>query len=134
MRFALVGNERTPPARSLKGLCPGCGSEMIAKCGTERIHHWAHRGARFCDDWWEPETEWHRNWKLSFPAEWQEVIGYSESGEKHIADVRTERGFTLELQNSHIQPEERQAREQHYGADDLGREWRASFAGLATFS
>ena len=114
MRFALVDNERTPPSPGLTGSCPACGSPMIAKCGNQRIHHWAHRGERVCDAWWEPEKEWHRNWKDNFPTAWQEVIQYDPSGEKHIADVHTEHGVTLEIQHSHIRPEERSAREAFY--------------------
>lgn len=111
MHFAIVGNERTPPSPNLTGSCPVCDREMIAKCGTVRVHHWAHRGKRVCDTWWEPETEWHRNWKNHFASDWQEVIGFDTSGEKHIADVRTPSGVSIEFQYSHLKPEERAARE-----------------------
>ena len=57
--------------------------------------HWAHRGSRFCDPWWENETEWHRSWKGQFPVNWQEVVHQAETGEKHIADVKTEVDGTL---------------------------------------
>lgn len=68
-----------------------------------------------CDSWWEPETEWHRSWKNNFPIEWQEVFMPDvQSGEKHIADVRTEHELVLEFQHSHIKPEERTAREKFY--------------------
>jgi competence protein CoiA len=47
---------------------------MIARCGSQRIHHWAHKNkSEQCDHWWENETEWHRNWKASFPVDWQEI-------------------------------------------------------------
>jgi hypothetical protein len=49
------------------------------------------------------------------PPAWQEVIGHDASGEKHIADVRTEHGLTIEFQHSHLKPEEMSAREQFYG-------------------
>lgn len=93
-----------------------CGSPTIAKCGAVRVHHWAHKGERHCDTWWEPETDWHRGWKDRFQADWQEVILRSQTGEKHISDVRTERGLTLEFQFSHLRPEERMAREKFYGS------------------
>lgn len=115
MQFALVGNQRTSPSPGLTGSCPVCGGAMIAKCGTQRVHHWAHRGERACDAWWEPETPWHRDWKSRFPADWREVIRFSQSGEKHIADVRTEHGLTIEFQHSHLKPDERAAREAFYG-------------------
>lgn len=115
MQFALVNNERTAPASGLSGSCPACGGSMIARCGQQRVHHWAHRGVRNCDSWWEPETPWHRAWKGWFPEAWQEVILHAPNGEKHIADVRTEHGVTIEFQHSHLRPQEREARERFYG-------------------
>ena len=38
-----------------------------------------------------------------------------QSGEKHIADVRTEHGLVIEFQHSHLDPLERAARERFYG-------------------
>ena len=116
MQFAIVNNQRTAPSPGLPGFCPACGGPVIAKCGEQRIHHWAHRGERDCDHWWEPETEWHRNWKNAFPEEWQEVVQRDSNGEKHIADVRTAQGLTIEFQHSHLRSEERAARENFYGA------------------
>jgi hypothetical protein len=87
---------------------------MIAKCGQVRIWHWAHKGRRSCDPWWEPETEWHRAWKNQFPVNWQEIVHRAETGEKHISDVKTDRGWVIEFQRSHITPEERRARDTFY--------------------
>ena len=87
---------------------------MIAKCGDIYTHHWAHKGRRICDRWWENETEWHRAWKDHFPTEWQEKVLLADDGEKHIADVRTEDGWTIEFQHSLIKPEERVSREEFY--------------------
>lgn len=116
MRFALVGNERLEASSELEGaLCPCCLNPVTAKCGEQRIHHWAHKSKRTCDSWWEPETEWHRAWKSNFPAEWQEFIRTDDqTGEKHIADVCTGHGLVLEFQHSAIKPEERISREQFY--------------------
>ena len=111
MRFAMIDNKRSVAAPGLSGTCPSCAREMIAKCGERRDWHWAHKGNRMCDSWWEPETDWHRAWKNHFPSEWQEVIAYDASGEKHIADVRTEMGLVLEFQHSHLNPAERTRRE-----------------------
>ncbi|WP_338692230.1 MULTISPECIES: competence protein [Bradyrhizobium] len=81
-----------------------------------RIPHWAHKAIRNCDSWIEPETEWHRAWKNKFPTEWQEFIQHDgQSGEKHIADVRTEHGLVIEFQHSHLNPLEQTARERFYG-------------------
>lgn len=115
MQFALVDNQKVKPGFGSKGLCPGCQQTVVARCGTQRVHHWAHARNRFCDSWWEPETEWHRAWKNKFPADWQEVFLPDErTGEKHIADLRTADGLVVEFQHSHITPEERASREAFY--------------------
>jgi hypothetical protein len=114
MRFALVDGNKTEATKGAKGLCPSCGSELVAKCGEVRINHWAHKGKRTCDPWWENETDWHRSWKVQFPIYWQEVIQFDENDEKHIADVKTENGWVLEFQRSYLNPEERRAREAFY--------------------
>ena len=113
MRFALLNDERIEPTKGAKGVCPCCGSELVARCGEIKVHHWAHK--KKCDDhWWENETEWHRNWKNQFPKEWQEIIQRDESGEKHIADVKTSSGWTIEFQHSPISKEERDSRDYFY--------------------
>ncbi|MCZ4410536.1 competence protein CoiA family protein [Cryomorphaceae bacterium 1068] len=115
MKYALINGEKTEAANGSRGFCPSCGSELIAKCGEVKINHWAHKGKRNCDPWWENETEWHRNWKNKFPEEWQEEIHTDpKSGEKHIADVRAKDGLVLEFQHSYIKPEEQRSREAFY--------------------
>lgn len=115
MKFALIDNIRTEAAKGGKGICPICGSELIAKCGSLKINHWAHKAIRNCDPWWENETEWHRQWKSNFPDKWQEVIMHDEqTREKHIADVRTDHGLVIEFQHSAIKPQERIDREKFY--------------------
>ncbi len=113
MKYALVNGQRREAEPDLDGVCPYCKRAMIAKCGNIRMKHWAHRGKRNCDSWWENETQWHRNWKEHFPIDWQEVV-HTERGERHIADVKTVRGWVLEFQYSHLQPEERKARDTFY--------------------
>lgn len=100
----------------MKGTCPACRGDVISKCGTKKLWHWAHAALRHCDSWWESETEWHRNWKRLFPVECQEFIQHDPAtGEKHIADVRTLRGMVIEFQNSPISPAELKSREAFYG-------------------
>lgn len=116
MKYAISDNdnkvEATPGA---KGICPGCGSQLIAKCGPVKINHWAHKGRRHCDLWWENETPWHREWKGHFPSEWQEIcLKDRDTGEKHIADVRAENGIVVEFQHSFIKQKEMNSREQFY--------------------
>lgn len=115
MKFALVDGNKVEATKGAKGLCRSCGSDLIAKCGEDRVNHWAHKGRRNCDIWWENETDWHRSWKNNFPKEWQEIIHTDEeSGEKHIADVKTDTDWVLEFQHSHIKPEERLSRNSFY--------------------
>lgn len=88
---------------------------MLAKCGTQKVWHWAHKGRLTCDPWWEPETEWHRAWKNQFPISWQEVpLRSKETGELHIADVQTPHGLVMEFQHSAIDPAELASRERFY--------------------
>ena len=115
MHFALVANNRVEASPNLKGLCPCCSQPVNAKCGSQKIWHWAHRSKTNCDNWWEPETEWHRNWKNNYPAGWQEIsLTDCRTREKHITDVRTEHNLVIEFQHSHIEPQERTAREKFY--------------------
>jgi len=114
MKFALVDGHRREAAPGLSGTCPLRGCSLIAKCGEIRVWHWAHQGSLSCDPWWETETEWHRSWKGQFPGEWQEFPHQDEQGEKHIADVKTNRGWAIEFQHSYIKPEERRSREAFY--------------------
>lgn len=115
MKFANVGSHRVEAKPGLVGVCPACSSVMIAKCGRKRVWHWAHKASPACDRWWEPETEWHRGWKSEFPVDWQEIITEDEVGERHIADIQTPNGVTIEFQHSPIPLDERHSREKHYG-------------------
>ena len=114
MKYAQSNDSRIEATPKAKGICQCCGSELVAKCGTQKIWHWAHKGKRNCDHWWENETQWHRDWKDNFPKEWQEVVHLSEDGEKHIADVKTPNGLVVEFQHSAISAEEKLSRETFY--------------------
>ena len=115
MKFADIECQRREAQPGLSAAtCPSCGAAVIAKYGDHRVWHWAHRGVRVCDPWWEPETEWHRAWKNEFPADWQEAVHFAQSGEKHVADVKTQSGMVLEFQHSFLKAEERAARESFY--------------------
>jgi len=115
MRFALIENNCAEAQPKQRGLCPRCRQPVIAKCGNKNIWHWAHPNNISCDSWKEPETEWHRNWKNNYPADWQEIVLPDEqTGEKHIADVCTIHNLVIEFQHSAIKPEERISREKFY--------------------
>ena len=116
MNYAFVSDQRVEAFPGGRGICPFCKGEVIAKCGTHRVSHWAHRRIQDCDSWAGNETDWHRAWKNKFPTECQEIIqDDGQSGEKHIADVRTPHGLVIEFQRSHLAPRERAARERFYG-------------------
>lgn len=114
MKYAIVRENKTEAFKGGRGICPNCSSELIAKCGDVMINHWAHKATHNCDTWWENETEWHRNWKNNFPKEWQEIVHFDESGEKHIADVKTNKDWVLEFQHSFINESERNSRNAFY--------------------
>ena len=115
MQYALIEGSRALPAPRAKAECPACSAPVIAKCGTRVVWHWAHAAGRHCDPWWENETDWHRTWKSQVPEAWREVVMFDDrSGEKHIADIRTDTGFVIELQHSAMTPEELRSREQFY--------------------
>ena len=114
MKFALVNEQRQESQPNLIGECPNCGKPMISRCGELRVWHWAHRGRRHCDSWWENETQWHRDWKGQFPVDWQEIGHRAKDGERHIADVKTDADWVIEFQHSYIKPEERRSREGFY--------------------
>jgi hypothetical protein len=114
MEFALVEGRRSSARKGLEGTCPRCQEPVIAKCGPMRVWHWAHRGKRNCDAWWEPETAWHRAWKDHFHKEFREVIHRAPDGEKHFADIRTAQGLIIELQHSFLKHQERISREAFY--------------------
>jgi hypothetical protein len=115
MKYALVNGDKKEPQPGLKGICESCQSDMLSKCGRVRIPHWAHKSRISCDPWWENETEWHRVWKNHFPMEWQEKIHIdSITGEKHIADIKSDNGLVIEFQHSAIQSNEIKSREAFY--------------------
>lgn len=115
MRFGVSQGSRIEAKPNARGSCPLCGIDLFAKCGKTREWHWAHKGRRTCDQWWENETPWHRNWKARFPRDWQEVLVCDASGDCHIADIRAPSGLVVEFQHSAIDLEQRKKREQFYG-------------------
>ncbi|NOT79946.1 MAG: hypothetical protein HOP07_13205 [Bacteriovoracaceae bacterium] len=115
MKFAIVDNIKSEPKKGQTGFCLSCGSLMISKCGEKKIHHWSHKGKLECDTWWENETQWHRNWKGHFPEDWQEVVHRDETtGERHIADVKTDQEWVIEFQHSFLKTDERNSRNAFY--------------------
>jgi competence CoiA-like predicted nuclease len=115
MKFALVNGDKTEAKPGLRGTCEICQSDTLAKCGTVRISHWAHKSKVTCDPWWENETEWHRAWKNRFPKDFQEIVHKDpETKEIHKADIKTANGLVIEFQRSAIKSAEMQSREAFY--------------------
>lgn len=110
MEFALKDKSRVIATQTGdRASCPACGGEVVAKCGSIVIHHWAHKVAD-CDPWSEPEGPWHRAWKaIVAPSAREVVIG------NHRADIVGNSGRVVELQHSPISPETIADREQFYG-------------------
>lgn len=115
MKFALINGDKKEAQTGLQGICINCHSEMVAKCGSVNIWHWAHKSKLSCDLWWENETPWHREWKNQFPKEYQEISHVDPATEeRHIADIKTTRGFVVEFQHSAIDLVEVKSREAFY--------------------
>ena len=118
MKFGLdkKTKERIEAKRGQVATCPCCEIDLIPKCGELKVHHWAHKRGHNCDPWWEPETEWHRDWKNKFPTGWQETVRFDPvTNEKHIADIFIPTNeLTIEFQNSPITKEELESRESFY--------------------
>ena len=116
MRYALENGIKKEATKGAKGTCLCCGAEVIAKCGKIRIAHWAHKNNEECSySMKEPKTQWHLDWQNHFPKEWQEVRCTDEqTGEIHIADIKTTNGLVVEFQHSAINSEERLSRERYH--------------------
>lgn len=114
MLFAIVEGEKVEATPKTKGICPSCDQEVFSKCGEINMWHWSHHKDESCDSWFEPETEWHKNWKLIFGKDNCE-ISIKKDGIKHIADIYTKQEIVIELQNSNIQKPVIRSRETFYG-------------------
>ena len=109
MIWAIKNNQRVLAEPKQKAICPICNAEVISKCGNIKIRHWSHKSNKDCDEWYEPESKWHIDWKNQFPKEQQEF----KMG-RHRADIRTSTRWIIELQNSTISSDNIREREQYY--------------------
>tara|TARA_R110002050_G_scaffold300768_1_gene472366 strand:- start:158 stop:850 length:693 start_codon:yes stop_codon:yes gene_type:complete len=115
MIWALVENTKIEATPKAKGVCPICRGKVYAKCGEINVWHWAHFKDENCDSWYEPESYWHKHWKVTFGMENAE-IGIEKDGKRHIADILTNENVVIELQNSPISKLEIRDREDFYGS------------------
>ena len=109
MQYALVEGRRLEAFPSGKGTCATCGNDALAKCGTRKLHHWAHRSLKDCDPWWDNETDWHRAWKAHYPEDCREVVHFAPDGEIHRSDIKAPGGIYVEVQHSQMPEGELQA-------------------------
>jgi len=120
MRFAMYLNRKSGPEYSgQKGSCLDCGLDVVAKCGEVNVWHWSHfvnnlnpEKCRYSKNY-ENESKWHLDWKFEFPEKLNEVP-IIKNGIKKIADV-SKNGKVIEFQNSDIDIDEINLRENHYG-------------------
>jgi len=106
-------NRKVLAEPNLNAICPQCGCKLVSKCGMINVWHWAHDRYADCDNWSEPETVWHCEWKNNFPPEQTEVI-IEKQNIFHRADAITKSGVVIEFQNSSISPLDIRAREKFY--------------------
>ncbi len=114
MLFAILNGERVEAKPKTKAICQLCGQLVLSKCGEVNIWHWAHQKNESCDNWFEHETEWHKNWKLIFGKDNCEKP-ICKDNSKHIADIYTKEEVVIELQNSSIEKAVIRKREDFYG-------------------
>lgn len=114
MIWALVENIKIEAIPNTKGTCPLCGGKVFSKCGEVNVWHWTHFKGENCDPWYEPESFWHKHWKMTFGKENAE-IGINKDGERHFADILTKDNVVIELQNSPILKPIIREREDFYG-------------------
>lgn len=103
-----------------QGHCPQCGEGLTPHCGAIKVWHWAHRTRPDCDQWTEPESEWHLRWKAYFATLDADVeVTMRRNGEWHRADIVTTEQQVIELQHGSLSPQEAAARERFYGKNML---------------
>lgn len=99
------------PLLKENAFCPLCDSILIKKCGSIKIWHWAHKSLIDCDEWSEPETRWHLEWKKFFKDNgWDIEVPI----EKHRADAVSKNRIVYEIQNSIISSEKIEERNEFY--------------------
>lgn len=105
--YAIVDGRRRAvvPDGPRRASCADCGAEMLARTGTVKVWHWAHRTRNpGCPA--AAETEWHLAWKaLGLDGTQEIAVG------RRRADVLAPGGFAVEFQASPLTEAEVRARE-----------------------
>jgi competence CoiA-like predicted nuclease len=99
-----------------KAKCPCCNSIVIGRKNiVSSGYHWYHKSLTECDSWYQPMSEWHYDWQMVFPFDWQEVIcNDKKTRKKYIADIKLPNGVVIEFQHSPIGHEKLAEREKFY--------------------
>lgn len=85
----------------LTAFCPGCGNEVIPKCGKVVMWHWAHKIKSNCV--YEPETQWHLRWKKLAIDHGLDIEVKYVADEVYVADAVDEKNKrVIEFQHSSI--------------------------------
>lgn len=113
MRYACYDSIRIEPKPGAVGKCQICDNQVKAYCGKINVWHWRHKNLPDCDSFYEPMSEWHKNWQNQFPEDWREAV-LERKGEKHFADIFTPNGLVIEFQHSSISTEKIMEREDFY--------------------
>lgn len=117
MLYAYKDNEKIEATPSQVAQCPDCEKDVISKCGSINMWHWAHKNDSECSFKCEPETPWHVWWKHQFPKECVEVCLKKEISGKIISkrtDMLTNKGVAVEFQHSPLSTDEVYDRELFY--------------------
>lgn len=100
MRFAYVGDKKISITeyRDEVGITCGEGHPVIAKRGTQKAHHFAHKASCSCSCS-DGMTDWHIWWQDRAKKEYQEVRMKNDIGTLHIADTASN-NYVIEYQHS----------------------------------
>ena len=94
MFWAYVNNVKTEPQPNTFGTCTACEGKIHSICGAVNAWHWAHYKGENCDSWYEPESHWYLDWKMTFGKECAEQV-IRKHGEVHRADVLTKQNLVI---------------------------------------
>lgn len=107
-------------APGIYAICPFCEEDVIPRCGSIRIWHWAHKIGE-CIYYTEPETDWHLEWKERALKLGLEI---EKRFDDHIADIYDPRTNTvIEVQHSPISEEKLVERIIHYKTKNINLAW-----------
>lgn len=123
MLLALKDDELTKATPRSYAICPHCEEDVIPRCGSIRIWHWAHKAGE-CIYNAEPETDWHLEWKDRALKLGLEIERDVLREGIHIADIYDHRTNTvIEVQHSPISEDDILDRCIYYSINDINIEW-----------